>query len=1069
MFNQIYITIITMKKRLTYLLVAITMIIAGCSESFDDSKIWDKLDDHEKRIATLEELCKQMNTNISSLQTIVTALQNNDYVTGVTPVTKNGEVIGYTITFTKSQPITIYHGEDGKNGANGKDGKDGYTPQIGVKQDSDGIYYWTLDGEWLYDVNGNKIRAIGADGENGEDGQDGTNGTDGKDGADGQDGKDGITPQLKIENDYWHVSYDNGASWTQLGKATGEDGVDGSNGANGKDGVDGDSFFQNVNTANAEYVIFTLADGTQIKLPTWYSFEQLRTQCNQMNTNITSLQTIVQALQTVDYLVSCVPLMENGVQIGYTLTFAKTGSIVIYHGKNGKDGVDGEDGKDGTNGVDATVPVISAETHTDNVLYWTINGEWLLDDQGNKIPVHGRDGVDGTDGTNGSNGQDGITPQLKIEEGYWYVSYNNGVSWTKLGKATGENGKDGEDGIDGSNGTNGADGDAFFQSVTQDEDFIHLILSTGEQIDIPRHHPLSVTFTETEDIRVLASKTYSIGYTITGADDKTNIKALAQDGFRAVVKKTDIATGVIEITTPSTILPTEILVFVTDGKERTIMRSINFVEGVIIVSSKTFTIGYEGGAVVVPLSTNIDYVVEIPEADKSWISVAETRVVMRDETLTFTVAKNTTLTARYSTIKLVDALGVTSETILITQKAGSARTVHVATAGTLENLIGSSNKDVIEELTLTGKINTFDFDFIKTMSNLKLLDMSGLDNTTIPASCLANTNIATVLLPLNLTAIPNRAFYQAAITSIYIPETVQTIGEYAFYQCKSLTGNLVIPDATTSIGNYCFQECTFNGTLTLGNGLKTIGEYAFSKCAEFTGDLIIPDSVTTLGKYAFNECNGFTGNLIIGDSVTAINNFAFFKCSNLAGTIKISNNATTIGEGAFAFCSKLSGNLTIPDKVAAIDYGAFWECSGFTGYLIIGKSVTSIGMHAFTKDGGRVERKTDSDYWHSYTLQLNFSRVYCKASSLPSINTGEIYYYDLDDRFNNGYEPIDIWHGFDTYGGVYKNPERSGGSFRDDRDNKLPHLIVPIGSKSEYSNNGKWSETFELIEETDFE
>lgn len=33
--------------------------------------------------AKLEELCKQMNTNNFSLQTIVTALQNNVYVTGL--------------------------------------------------------------------------------------------------------------------------------------------------------------------------------------------------------------------------------------------------------------------------------------------------------------------------------------------------------------------------------------------------------------------------------------------------------------------------------------------------------------------------------------------------------------------------------------------------------------------------------------------------------------------------------------------------------------------------------------------------------------------------------------------------------------------------------------------------------------------------------------------------------------------------------------------------------------------------------------------------------------------------
>ena len=1033
-----------MKRFFLLVVFATTLALTSCQ--FDDSEIWLKLDDHESRITNLEELCKQMNTNISSLQTIVTALQNNDYVTGVTPVTKNGEVIGYTITFTKSQPITIYHGEDGKNGANGKDGKDGYTPQIGVKQDSDGIYYWTLDGEWLYDVNGNKIRAIGTNGENGEDG------------ADGQDGKDGITPQLKIENDYWFVSYDNGKTWTKLGKATGEDGADGSDGADGEDGKDGDSFFQNVNTANAEYVIFTLADGTQIKLPTWYSFEQLRTQCNQMNTNITSLQTIVQALQTVDYLVSCVPLMENGVQIGYTLTFAKTGSIVIYHGKNGKDGVDGEDGKDGTNGVDATVPVISAKTHTDNVLYWTINGEWLLDDQGNKIPVHGRDGVDGTDGTNGSNGEDGVTPQLKIEDGYWYVSYNNGVSWTKLGKATGENGKDGEDGIDGSNGTNGADGDAFFQSVTQDEDFIHLILSTGEQIDIPRHHPLSVTFTETEDIRVLASKTYSIGYTITGADDKTNIKALAQDGFRAVVKKADNASGTIEITTPATILPTEILVFVTDGKERTIMRSINFVEGVIVVSTKSYTVDYAGGMVQVPLSTNIDYTVEIPDADKSWISVADTRVVMRDETLTFTIAANSALSARYTTIKLVDALGVVSETILITQKAGTSQTIHVASAGTLEELVGT-DKDKIEELTLTGKLNTFDFDFIKTMSNLKLLDMSGTTNTTMPTSCLANSTITTVLLPLGLTAIPNRAFYQAAITSIYIPETVQTIGEYAFYQCKSIKGNLVIPNATTSIGNYCFQECTFNGTLTLGSGLKTIGEYALSQCAKFTGDLIIPNSVTDIKAYAF-KCCGFTGKLVVGNNVKIIAEGAFLECVNLSGTITLGSKVETIGVRAFFGNKSLTGNLVIPDSVTKVDAFAFVDCESLTGYLYLGKNLSQLGEGVFLSSKGVFRYSSSITYYDA--VHLNFNKVYCAKTTPPSC------YRDYIS--GNTQENYDVYGKLKTL-----DPTRQGskygtfyGPVEITNNRGLDILYVPTGCKKSYESKEAWTLSFKLIEETEF-
>lgn len=235
-----------MKRLFTLATLVVAMVLSSCE--FDDSEIWDKLKDHEKRITALEELCKQMNTNITSLQTIVNALEKHDYITNISPIRKDGEDIGYTITFAYSNPITIYHGQDG---ADGKDGQDGYTPKIGVKKDSDGIYYWTLDGEWLLDGNGNKVKAVGVDGKDGADGEDGAN---------GQNGVDGITPRLKIENDYWYVSYDDGVTWVELGKATGADGSD------GIDGEDGDNIFSSV-TQDDEYVYFNLTDGTMITLP----------------------------------------------------------------------------------------------------------------------------------------------------------------------------------------------------------------------------------------------------------------------------------------------------------------------------------------------------------------------------------------------------------------------------------------------------------------------------------------------------------------------------------------------------------------------------------------------------------------------------------------------------------------------------------------------------------------------------------------------------------------------------------------------------------------------------------
>ena len=397
-----------MKKLLAF--AALFAVVALTSCKYDDDDLWNSVHGLENRVAKLEELCKQMNTNISSLQTIVTALQNNVYVTGTTPLMKDGKEIGYTITFSKGNPITIYHGKDGQ------DGEDGITPTISVKKDTDGVYYWTLNGEFIV-VDGGKIQA---------EGKDGTNGT---------------TPQFKIENDYWFVSYNNGANWTQLGKATGED------------GIGGDSMFSGVDyETSTDYVIFTLSNGTQIKLPTWSAFEALQRLCNETNTNLSALQTIVTALQNNDYITSVDPLTENGKVVGYTIKFAKSNPIVIYNGKDGADGVDGN------------TPDIGVKKDTDGIYYWTLDGEFIVVD-GQKIKAQG------TDGYNGADGSDGVTPKLEIQEGYWWISYDNGTNWTQLGKATGEDGKD-ADSI----------------KITQDENNVYFELADGTVITMPQNN-----------------------------------------------------------------------------------------------------------------------------------------------------------------------------------------------------------------------------------------------------------------------------------------------------------------------------------------------------------------------------------------------------------------------------------------------------------------------------------------------------------------------------------------------------------------------------------------------------
>ena len=216
-------------KKYYGILCLLVLSVLSCSK-YDDSEIWDYVKEMNQRLTALEEKCREMNTNISALQTIVGAIETGDYITNVAPVTKEGKTIGYTISFLKSPAITIF---------NGTDGKEGYSPVVSVQKDEDDLYYWTIDGEWLLDADGNKVRASGIDGLNG------TNGT---------NGDNGITPQLKIENEYWYVSYDSGETWQMLGKATGDK------------GADGQSIFSSVEVGENE-VTFVLADGTSFSIP----------------------------------------------------------------------------------------------------------------------------------------------------------------------------------------------------------------------------------------------------------------------------------------------------------------------------------------------------------------------------------------------------------------------------------------------------------------------------------------------------------------------------------------------------------------------------------------------------------------------------------------------------------------------------------------------------------------------------------------------------------------------------------------------------------------------------------
>ena len=99
-------------KRFTYIILAVTLALTACS-TYDHEAILEQLRDHEERITVIEEECRKLNSSLEALQTIMEALQKNDYVTSVTCIEESGREVGYKMNFAKSGEVTVYTIPDG--------------------------------------------------------------------------------------------------------------------------------------------------------------------------------------------------------------------------------------------------------------------------------------------------------------------------------------------------------------------------------------------------------------------------------------------------------------------------------------------------------------------------------------------------------------------------------------------------------------------------------------------------------------------------------------------------------------------------------------------------------------------------------------------------------------------------------------------------------------------------------------------------------------------------------------------------------------------------------------------
>lgn len=332
----------------------------------------------------------------------------------------------------------------------------------------------------------------------------------------------------------------------------------------------------------------------------------LETKCKELNANIQSLQTLVDASKTGDAVTSVTPLKEGDAEIGYTLTFASGKTINVYHGKDG---------------ADAKMPEIGAAA-SDGVLYWTVGGEFVLDAEGNKIPVAGKDG---------------ITPQFKVEGSVWYVSYDEGITWTPVE-------------------TSSAGADApLFKDITYDDEYVYFTLPSGEGLVVPRSKPFDILFIN-EDQAFFPGEEIVVGYELTGGDEYSQVKAFGPEGWTVTVEEgEDNTKGYIHVTSALEYRNGDVTVLVSDGRSKTFIRTLSFKYGELVTSVSTFNVDADATSLDIDFSTNFNYWVA---TDVDWITVPEpTKAEMRNEKVTVTFSENTTHEQRQGSVIIVSMNG----------------------------------------------------------------------------------------------------------------------------------------------------------------------------------------------------------------------------------------------------------------------------------------------------------------------------------------------------------------------------------------------------------------------------
>ena len=579
-----------------------------------------------------------------------------------------------------------------------------------------------------------------------------------------------------------------------------------------------------------------------------------------VNTDIQSLKSLVEALEDKDYVTAVTPLDDG---TGYVISFLKSGNITIKHGEKGDNG---------------TTPVISVKQDTDGKCYWTLNGEWLLDN-GNKIPVTGEKGDTGAQGDKGDSMFSSID---NSNEAYVELTLADGVTKIKLPRYAAF--------------SIAFESDEVFYASPSDNELTLVLPATLKESDY-RSIIATVTATNGADVQARSSES-RWNVTVTKPTFGTD-GVLVEGSAKVTIKGT-------ENTRLADTYLLRVALVAANGTEVTASRLIKYFDGTVAESQSDIT-----DNTVKRLAWKGD----MAEDDFAYIrnNMASTLEVLDLSATTLTELPYRAL-AFYSSMGLSD--NTTLREVILPEGLKTIHNCAFAMCKALNKLNVPSTVTTLGGWILEGT----------PLTSFTIPD--GL--TSLYQSTFYNSDIVEIRIPATVKEIPNWCFTLCEnLERIYLHDGITSIGEGAFSSCPSLD-HITIPKGVTVLSKDLFASCHGLREVYLHDGITAMKEGVFYCCTSLTyctfpdyGQNILPDGLTEIGKNCFYN----TALKQINMSRTQIKDipdWAFYTCENLK-EVAFPYDLETIGNYAFSGCPFTS--ITLPASLTEIKSWAFSSCN----------------------------------------------------------------------------------------------------------------------------------------------